>query len=48
MVRDLNEPKSRGGHPAVSAESDGNILAWITSQAEKIAAVTHMDIKNYC
>jgi hypothetical protein len=44
----LNPPKSRDRHLAVDAESDANILAWITNQAEKNAAVTRTDIKNYC
>jgi hypothetical protein len=35
-------------HSAVSAESDVNILAWITGKAEKNAAVTRTDIENYC
>jgi hypothetical protein len=35
-------------HSAERAESDANILAWITSQAEENAAVTRADIKNYC
>jgi hypothetical protein len=48
LANGLNEPKSRGRHFAVSAESDGNILASITGKAEKNAAVTRPDIKNYC
>jgi hypothetical protein len=44
----LNEPKSRGRHSGVSTESEANILAWITGKAEKNAAVTRTDIKNYC
>jgi hypothetical protein len=32
---------------AVRADSDANILAWITGKAEKNAAVTRTDIKNY-
>jgi hypothetical protein len=45
-----NEPTSRSGirQSAVSGESDANILAWITGKAEKNAAVTRTDIKNYC
>jgi hypothetical protein len=43
-----NERKSQGRHFAVSAESDVNILAWITGKAEKDAAVPRMHIKNYC
>jgi hypothetical protein len=35
-------------HSAVSAESDANILAGITSQAGENATVTRTDIKNYC
>jgi hypothetical protein len=35
-------------HSAVSAESDANILAWITGKAERNAAVTRTDIKNHC
>jgi hypothetical protein len=35
-------------HSAASAESDANSLAWITTQAEKYAAVTRTDIKNSC
>jgi hypothetical protein len=35
-------------HSAVSAESDAKILAWITGKPETNAAVTRMDIKNYC
>jgi hypothetical protein len=48
LANGLNEPKSRGRHSAVSAESDANILAWITGKAERNAAVTRTDIKNYC
>jgi transposase len=47
LANGRNEPKSRGRHSAVSAESDANILAWITGKAEKNAAVTRTDIKNY-
>jgi hypothetical protein len=43
----LNPPKSCGRHLAVDAESDANVLAWIKKQAEKNAAVTCTDIKNY-
>jgi hypothetical protein len=32
----------------VNAESDANILARITGKAEKNAAVTRTDIRNYC
>jgi hypothetical protein len=32
----------------VSTESDGDILAWITGTADRNAAVTRTDIKNYC
>jgi hypothetical protein len=35
-------------HSAVSAESEANILAWITGKAEANAPVTRMDIRNYC
>jgi hypothetical protein len=35
-------------HSAVSAESDANILAWITGKAEANAAATRTDIKNDC
>jgi hypothetical protein len=35
-------------HSAVSAESDANILAWITDKVEKNAAVTRTDIRNHC
>jgi hypothetical protein len=35
-------------HSAVSAESDANILAWITGNGERNAAVTRTDIKNDC
>jgi hypothetical protein len=44
----LNEPKSRGRHWAVDAESDANILAWIKRKAEKSTAGTRTDIRNYC
>jgi hypothetical protein len=44
----LNEPKSRGRHMPIDAESDANILAWIKRKAEKSAAVTRTDIRNYC
>jgi hypothetical protein len=45
---ELNEPKSRGRHSAVSAESDANILAWFSGKAERNAAVTRTNITNYC
>jgi hypothetical protein len=48
LANGLNEPKSRGRHIAVDAESDANILAWIKRKAEKSAAVTGTDIRNYC
>jgi hypothetical protein len=48
LAKGLNEPKSRYRHSAVSAESEANILAWITGKGEKNAAVTGTDIKNYC
>jgi hypothetical protein len=48
LANGLNEPKSRGRHFAVSAESDANILVWITGKEEKNAAVTRTDIRNYC
>jgi hypothetical protein len=48
LANGLNEPKSRSRHWGVSAECDANILAWITAKAEKNAAVTRTDIKNYC
>jgi hypothetical protein len=48
LGNERNEPKSRGRHSAVSAESDADILARITGKAEKNAAVTRTDIKNYC
>jgi hypothetical protein len=48
LANGLSPPKSRGRHLAVDAESDVNILAWIKKQAEKNAAVTGTDIKNYC
>jgi hypothetical protein len=35
-------------HSAVRAESDANILAWITSQTESNTTITHTKIKNYC
>jgi hypothetical protein len=44
----LSPPKSRSRHLAVDGESDANIFAWIKKQAEKNAAVTRTDIKNYC
>jgi hypothetical protein len=47
-VNGLNEPKSRGRPFVVSAESEANILAWITGKGEKNAALTRTDIKNYC
>jgi hypothetical protein len=34
------------GYLEVNAESDANILAWITGKAEKNASVTRTDIKN--
>jgi hypothetical protein len=48
LANGLSEPRSRGRHLAVNAESEANILAWITSQAEKNAAVTRTEIMNYC
>jgi hypothetical protein len=48
LANGLNERKSRGRHLAVDAESDANILAWIKRKAEKSAAVTRTDIRNYC
>ena len=48
LANGLSPPKSRGRHLTVDAESDANILAWIKKQAEKNAAVTRTDIKNYC
>jgi hypothetical protein len=43
----LNEPKSQGGHSAVSAESDANVLDCITGKAERNAAATRTGITNY-
>jgi hypothetical protein len=37
-----------GQHFAVNGESETNILAWMTGKAEKNAAVTRTDMKNYC
>jgi hypothetical protein len=48
LTNSFSEPKSRSGHFAVSAESDTNILGWITSQGEKKPAVTRTDINNHC
>jgi hypothetical protein len=48
LANGLSPPKSGGRHLAVDAESDPNISAWIKKQAEKNAAVTRTDIKNYC
>jgi hypothetical protein len=48
LANSLNEPRSRNRHFAVSAESDANILAWITNKADLNATVTRADIKNYC
>jgi hypothetical protein len=48
LANGLNEPKSRGRHMAVGAESDANTLAWIKRKAEISAAVTRTDIRNYC
>jgi hypothetical protein len=48
LANRLNLPKSCGRHLAVDAESEANILALITKQAEKNAAVTTTDITNYC
>jgi hypothetical protein len=35
-------------HLLVSAESDANLLAWMIAMAEKNAAATGTDVKNYC
>jgi hypothetical protein len=48
LANALNEPKSRGRHFAVGAESDANIVAWITRKGENNAAVTRRDIRNDC
>jgi hypothetical protein len=48
LVNGFNRPKSHGRQLAVDPESDANILAWIKKQADKNAAVTRTDIKNYC
>jgi hypothetical protein len=48
LANGLSPPKSHGGHLAVDAESDANILAWIKNQTENTAEVTRTDIKNYC
>jgi hypothetical protein len=48
LANGLNPPKSRGRLLAVDAESDADILAWIKRQAEKNAAETRTDMKNYC
>jgi hypothetical protein len=48
LGNELNEPKSRGRHSGVSAESDANIVAWITGKAKPSAAVTRTDVKNSC
>jgi hypothetical protein len=48
LANGLNEPKSRDRHSAVRAESDANILAWMTGKAERHAAVTRTDIRDDC
>jgi hypothetical protein len=48
LANGLNELKSRGRHFAASAESDANIVAWITGMGETNAALIRTDIKNYC
>jgi hypothetical protein len=45
----MSQNREVGMHPSpFSAESDPNILAWIIGKAEKNAAITRTDIKNYC
>jgi hypothetical protein len=41
-------PKSGGWQLGVEPESEANISAWIKRNAEKNAAVTRTDIRNYC
>jgi hypothetical protein len=48
LANGLNPPISRDRHLAVDAESDADILTWIQRQAEKNAAETRIDRKNYC
>jgi hypothetical protein len=48
LANGFNEPKSRDPHFAVGAESDAIILAWVTPQAEKNAAIIPPDVKNHC
>jgi hypothetical protein len=48
LANGLSLPKSRGRHLAVGPASDADILAWIQKQAEKNAAVTRTEFKNYC
>jgi hypothetical protein len=48
LANGVNEPKSRGRHLAVDAESDANILAWIKRKAEKNATVIRVDVRNDC
>jgi hypothetical protein len=48
LANGLNPPESRRHLLPVDAESDANISAWLKNQAEKNAAVTGTDLKNYC
>jgi hypothetical protein len=48
LANGLSLPKSCDRHLGVQAESDANILAWIKRRAEKNAAITRTNIRNYC
>jgi hypothetical protein len=46
-ILSIDKPKSRGRRLAVDAESDANILAWITKQAKKNPEVPRTDVRHY-
>lgn len=44
----FDEPKPRGRHLAINAESEADILAWIQRNYEKNMPTTRTDIRHYC
>lgn len=48
LKNELEPPKLRGRHDAISDDSENKILAWLRQQAEKSQPATRTDILHYC
>jgi hypothetical protein len=48
LANEFDETKSRGRYMAFDEDSEGEILAWIETKAEKSRPMTRMELRNYC